>query len=83
MKLLVALALLLGFAASPVLANECPTLQAQIDKAFRKRAGKMAASVKVLAREAWALHKAGKHDEAGTKYAEAAKKGGLELKHAQ
>jgi hypothetical protein len=41
------------------------------------------ASVKALAREAWALHKAGKHDEAVTKYEEAAKKGGLELKHAQ
>ncbi len=48
-----------------------------------KRADKTAASVKALAREAWALHKAGKHDEAVTKYEEAPKKGRLALKHAQ
>jgi len=79
-KLLIATALL-GLVASPVLANECPTLQAQIDKAFGKRSDKVGASVKALAREAWALHKAGKHDEAVAKYEEAAKKGGIELKH--
>lgn len=72
MKLLVAMALI-GFAVSPVLANECPTLQEQINKVYGKRADKTAASVKQVAREAWNLHKAGKHDEAGAKYEEAAK----------
>lgn len=80
MKLLIALTLL-AFTASPVLANECPTLQEQINKAFGKRSDRTAASVKALAREAWALHKAGQHDESVAKYEEAAKKGGIELKH--
>ena len=81
MKTLLIAVAVVGFAVSPVLANECPTLQAQIDAAFGNRADAMAADAKALAAEAWALHQAGKHAESVAKYAEAAKAGGLEMKH--
>jgi hypothetical protein len=70
-----------GLAATPALANECPTLQAQIDAAFGNRVDGTAATVKALAHDAWALHQAGKHNEAVKKYDEAAKAGQIELKH--
>ena len=81
MKTLLIVVAVVGFAVSPVLANECPTLQAQIDTAFGNRADGMAANAKALAAEAWALHQAGKHAESVAKYDEAAKAGGMELKH--
>ena len=80
MKTLLIVVAVVGFAVSPVLANECPTLQAQIDTAFGNRADGTAANVKALAAEAWGLHQAGKHAESVAKYAEAAKAGGIELK---
>ncbi|MGH7278147.1 MAG: hypothetical protein ACREJG_05615, partial [Candidatus Rokuibacteriota bacterium] len=62
-------------------AAECPLLQAQIDKVYGKRFDRQASSVRSMASEAWALHKAGKHVESERKYDEAAKAGGMELVH--
>ncbi len=81
MKTLLISCAMVGLAAAPALANECPTLQAQIDAAFGNRVDDTAANVKALAHEAWALHQAGKHEESVKKYDEAAKAGRIELKH--
>ena len=81
MKKLLMIMAVVGSVVSPALANECPLLQAQIDAAFGNRADAMAANVKALAHEAWALHESGKHEESVKKYDEAAKAGGIELKH--
>jgi len=69
--------------ASTALANECPTLQAQIDAAVGTRYDPNAANAKQLAAEAWALHQAGKHAESAAKYDEAAKAAGITLTHRQ
>ncbi len=77
--ILMAVGLFVG-AASPALANMCPTLQHDIDVAFGNRADGTAAEVKALAAQAWALHEAGKHEESVMKYGEAFKAGGLQMK---
>ena len=69
--------------AGPALANECPTLQAQIDAALSRRSNPNAAIAKQLAAQAWALHQAGKHAESVAKYDEAAKMAGITLQHKQ
>jgi hypothetical protein len=79
MKLVVMVLALVASAAGPALATECPALQAQIDKAVGTRYDASAGNAKVLARDAWALHQAGKHAESVAKYDEAAKAAGITL----
>jgi hypothetical protein len=83
MKRFAAVLALIAATASPALANECPTLQAQIDAAIGTRYDPSAASARQLASEAWALHQAGKHAESVAKYDEAAKAAGITLQHKQ
>jgi len=81
MKLYVLVLALVASVAGSALANECPALQAQIDKAVGTRYDASAGSAKALASEAWALHQAGKHAESVTKYDEAAKAAGITREH--
>lgn len=67
--------------ATIVAAGECPTLQAQVDKEYGRRFDKTAAVVRATAKEAEALHKAGKHADSIKKYDDAAKAGGMKLTH--
>jgi hypothetical protein len=83
MNRFVAAVALIASTISPALANECPTLQAQIDAALGTRYDPNATNAKALAAEAWALHQAGKHAESVAKYDEAAKAAGITLKHKQ
>lgn len=83
MKAIVLGVSLLMVSAAAAGAGECPALQAQIDKEFGKRFDKSAAAAKALAAEGMALHRAGKHAESVAKYDEAAKAGGIMLKHKQ
>jgi hypothetical protein len=83
MKSYVVALVLLASATGTALANECPTLQAQIDAAVGTRYDPSAASAKQLASQAWALHQAGKHAESVAMYDEAAKAAGIVLKHKQ
>jgi hypothetical protein len=83
MKRFAAVLALIAATASPPLANECPTLQAQIDAAIGTRYDPSAASARQFASEAWALHQAGKHAESVAKYDEAAKAAGITLQHKQ
>lgn len=79
-KLLIGMAMV-AFTAMPVLAAECPLLQAQIDKAIGNRVDATTANAKALAAEAWKLHQGGKHKESVAKYDEAAKAAGIQLTH--
>ena len=79
MKSFVTALVLVASAAVPALAGQCPTLQAQIDKAVGTRYDPSAANAKQLASQAWALHQAGKHAESVAKYDEAAKAAGITL----
>lgn len=72
---------LLMASAAVASASECPLLQAQIDKEYGRRFDRSAAGVRNTAAQAWALHRAGKHDDAEKKYDEAAKMGGVKLMH--
>ena len=83
MKRLVTVLALIASTASPALANECPLLQAQIDRAIGNRYDPSAANAKQLAAQALALHQAGKHEESVAKYDEAAKAAGITLQHKQ
>jgi hypothetical protein len=65
--------------AGPAMANQCPSLAAQLDKALGQRYDAGAANAKVLAKDAMALHQAGKHDESVAKFDEAAKAAGITL----
>lgn len=75
----IALALLASAAAGPALAGECPSLQAQMDKAVGQRYDSGAGNAKILSKEAWALHQAGKHEESVKKYDDAAKAANVTL----
>jgi len=79
MKRFVTALVLVASAAAPALANQCPLLQAQIDKAVGTRYDASAGNAKSLAAEAWALHQSGKHAESEAKYDEAAKAAGITL----
>ena len=79
MKSFVTALVLVVSAAAPALASQCPTLQAQIDKAVGTRYDPSAANAKQLAAQAWALHQSGKHAESEAKYDEAAKAAGITL----
>ena len=83
MKRFVSAFVLVASTASPVLATECPTLQAQVDAALGTRYDPGAANARQLAAEAWALHQAGKHAESVAKYDEAAQAAGIKLTHKQ
>jgi hypothetical protein len=72
---------LVGCAAGPALANECPLLQKQIDATIGSRFDGGAANARALAAQAWALHTAGKHAESVAKYDEAGKAAGITLTH--
>lgn len=79
MKSFVTALVLVASAAAPALAGQCPTLQAQIDKAIGTRYDPSAANAKQLAAQAWTLHQTGKHAESEAKYDEAAKAAGITL----
>jgi hypothetical protein len=79
MKSFVTALVLVVSAAAPALANQCPLLQAQIDKAIGTRYDPSAANAKQLASQAWTLHQQGKHAESEAKYDEAAKAAGITL----
>lgn len=79
MKSFVTALVLVALAAGPALANQCPTLQAQIDRAIGTRYDPSAANARSLAAQAMALHNAGKHEESVAKYDEAAKAAGITL----
>jgi cation transport regulator ChaC len=79
MKSFVTALVLVALAAGPALANQCPLLQAQIDRAIGTRYDPSAANARSLAAQAMALHNAGKHEESIAKYDEAAKAAGITL----
>jgi hypothetical protein len=79
MKSFVTALVLVALAAGSALANQCLSLQAQIDRAVGTRYDASAANAKSLAAQAMALHNAGKHDESVAKYDEAAKAAGITL----
>ena len=79
MKSFVTALVLVALAAGPALAGQCPTLQAQIDRAIGTRYDPSAANARQLASQANALHVAGKHAESEAKYDEAAKAAGITL----
>jgi hypothetical protein len=79
MKSFVTALVLVASAAGPALANQCPLLQAQIDKAIGNRFDPGAANARSLAAQAQALHNSGKHAESEAKYDEAAKAAGITL----
>jgi len=79
MKTFVTALVLVVSAAAPALAGQCPTLQAQIDRAIGTRYDPSAATAKQLASQAWSLHQSGKHAESEAKYDEAAKAAGIAL----
>jgi len=79
MKSFVTALVLVAAAAAPALANQCPLLQAQIDKAIGTRFDPGAANARSLAAQANSLHAAGKHAESEAKYEEAAKAAGITL----
>ena len=63
MKSFVTALVLVALAAGPALANQCPLLQAQIDRAIGTRYDPSAANARSLAAQAMALHNAGKHEK--------------------
>jgi hypothetical protein len=61
------------------MAFQCPTLQAQIDKAVGNRFDASAQTLRQKAAMAANLHKAGKHAESVKAYEDAAKAGNVQL----
>jgi hypothetical protein len=83
MKTALTVVALVVSAAGPAFAGQCPALQAQLDKALGQRYDAGAANAKVMAKDAMALHQAGKHDESVAKYDDAAKAAGVKLEKKQ
>lgn len=83
MKIALAVLALVVSAAGPAFAGQCPALQAQLDKALGQRYDAGAANAKVMAKDAMALHQAGKHAESVAKYDDAAKAAGVKLEKKQ
>jgi hypothetical protein len=79
MKSFVTALVLVALAAGSALANQCPLLQAQIDRAIGNRFDPGAANARSLAAQAMVLHNSGKHEESVAKYDEAAKAAGITL----
>ena len=80
MKTLAMALALVGLAAGPVLANQCPLLIKQIQDATAGKTDDASKKALAMAAEAKALHEAGKHAESVAKAQEAAKVINLELK---
>jgi hypothetical protein len=62
-----------------VTAYECPKLQAQVDREYGKRFDRTASTVRTMAKQAAALHKAGKDAESKKMCEETAKATGMNL----
>jgi len=80
MKMLLMALAVLGLAAGPAFANQCPLLIKQIMDATAGKTDDASKKAVELANEAKALHDAGKHAESVAKADEAAKVIGLQLK---
>jgi hypothetical protein len=78
-KILMALVLVLA-TASAALANQCPLLIKQIEDATAGKTDDQSKKAQALAKEAKALHDAGKHADSVAKADEAAAAIGLTLK---
>jgi hypothetical protein len=72
---------LVGICGGPALANECPLLQAQLEREVNRRFDGASNQAKQAMRDAAALHQSGKHAESVAKYDEAAKMVGVTLEH--
>lgn len=72
---------LMGICGGPALANECPLLQAQMERQVNNRFDGAAYQARETMKQAAALHQAGKHAESVAKYEEAAKTVGVTLDH--
>ncbi|MGH7367933.1 MAG: hypothetical protein ACREKQ_00875 [Candidatus Rokuibacteriota bacterium] len=72
---------LVGLCGSPVLAGECPMLQAQMERQVNNRLDSAGYQARENMKQAAALHKSGKHAESVAKYDEAAKAAGVKLEH--
>jgi hypothetical protein len=81
-NLMVALAIV-GLVAGPALANQCPTLIKQITDATAGKTDDASKKAVALAKEAQALHDAGKHADSVKKAQEAAAAINLQLKMKQ
>ena len=71
---------MVGLAAGPVLANQCPLLVKQMMDATAGKTDDASKKAQALANEAKELHNAGKHAESVAKTDEAAKAINLTLK---
>jgi hypothetical protein len=80
MKMLMMALAIVAFAAAPALANQCPLLIKQIQDATAGKTDEASQKAIALAKEAQALHAAGKHAESVAKADEAAKAINLMLK---
>jgi hypothetical protein len=80
MKMLVMALAVLGLAAGPALASQCPLLIKQVMDATAGKTDAASKKASDLAKEAKALHDAGKHAESVAKADEAAKAINLTLK---
>ena len=77
---IIAIALaVIGFAAGPALAGQCPALIKQITDQTGNRLDNGANAARELAREAEVLHKDGKHAQSEAKAQEAANAAGIKL----
>jgi hypothetical protein len=81
-NLMMALAIV-GLAAGPAFANQCPTLIKQITDATAGKTDPASQKAVALANEAKALHEAGKHADSVKKAQEAAAAINLQLKMKQ
>ena len=72
MKMLMMALAIVAFAAAPALANQCPLLIKQIQDATAGKTDEASKKAQALAKEAQALHAAGKHAESVAKADEAA-----------
>jgi hypothetical protein len=72
MKMLVMALAIVAFAVAPALANQCPLLIKQIQDATAGKTDEASKKAQALAKEAQALHAAGKHAESIAKADEAA-----------
>lgn len=79
MKIVFMALAVIALSAGPVLATQCPALLKQISDRTSNRLDNGANRAKELAREADALHKAGKHAESVAKAEEAAAAAGITL----
>jgi len=72
MRMLMMALAIVAFAVAPALANQCPLLIKQIQDATAGKTDEASKKAQALAKEAQALHAAGKHAESIAKADEAA-----------